>query len=141
MIRIETPDAPAAIGPYSQAVTLDGWIFASGQIPLEPASGEVAGGGIEAQTRRVLENLSAVLEAAGGSLETVVKTTVYLSAMEHFPAVNRVYGEYFSSHRPARATVAVRGLPKAVDVEIEAIARIGPVRGEPEGREQSRPSR
>ena len=141
MIRIETPDAPAAIGPYSQAVTLDGWIFASGQIPLEPASGEVAGGGIEAQTRRVLENLSAVLEAAGGSLETVVKTTVYLSAMEHFPTVNRVYGEYFGSHRPARATVAVRGLPKAVDVEIEAIARIGSVRGEPEGRERSRPSR
>ncbi|MDE0081933.1 MAG: RidA family protein [Gammaproteobacteria bacterium] len=141
MIRIETPDAPAAIGPYSQAVTLDGWIFASGQIPLEPASGEVAEGGVEAQTCRVLENLSAVLEAAGGSLETVVKTTVYLSAMEHFPAVNRVYGEYFGSHRPARATVAVRGLPKAVDVEIEAIARIGPVRGEPEGREQSRPSR
>ncbi len=141
MIRIETPDAPAAIGPYSQAVTLDGWIFASGQIPLEPASGEVAGGGIEGQTRRVLENLSAVLEAAGGSLETVVKTTVYLSAMEHFPAVNRVYGEYFGTHRPARATVAVLGLPKAVDVEIEAIARTGPVRGEPEGREQSRPSR
>lgn len=141
MNRIETPDAPAAIGPYSQAVTLDGWIFASGQIPLEPASGEVSGGGIEAQTRRVLENLSAVLEAAGGSLETVVKTTVYLSAMEHFPAVNRIYGEYFGTHRPARATVAVLGLPKAVDVEIEAIARTGPVRGEPEGREQSRPSR
>lgn len=141
MIRIETPDAPAAIGPYSQAVTLDGWIFASGQIPLDPASGEVAGGGIEVQTRRVLENLSAVLQAAGGSLETVVKTTVYLSAMEHFPAVNRIYGKYFGSHRPARATVAVRGLPKDVDVEIEAIARIGSVRGEPEGREQSRPTR
>ena len=141
MIRIETPAAPAAIGPYSQAVTLDGWIFASGQIPLDPASGEVAGGGIEAQTRRVLENLSAVLEAAGGNLETVVKTTVYLSSMEHFPTVNRVYGEYFGSHRPARATVAVRGLPKAVDVEIEAIARTGSVRGEPGGREQSRPPR
>ncbi len=141
MIRIETPEAPPAIGPYSQAVALEGWIFASGQIPLDPASGKFAGGGIEAQTRRVLENLSAVLEAAGGSLGTVVKTTVYLSGMEHFPIVNRVYEEYFGGHRPARATVAVAGLPKAVDVEIEAVARVAPPTGESEGTERSRPPR
>ena len=138
MLRIETPDAPQAIGPYSQAIALDGWIFASGQIPLEPGSGELAGGGIEAQTRRVLENLSAVLEAAGGRLDTVVKTTVYLSDMEHFPTVNRIYEEYFGSHRPARATVAVAGLPKAVEVEIDAIARIAPPTAEPGGTGRSR---
>ena len=141
MLRIETPDAPQAIGPYSQAVAHDGWIFVSGQIPLDPGSGELAGGGIEAQTRRVLKNLSAVLEAAGGSLETVVKTTVYLSSMEHFAIVNRIYSEYFGGHRPARATVAVAGLPKAVDVEIEAIARISPLTAGPGGTGRSHPPR
>ena len=121
---ISTAAAPAAIGPYSQAVVADGWIFASGQIPLDPDSGAVVEGGIVPQTHRVLKNLSAVLEAAGGGLETVVKATVYLSDMASFPAMNAVYAEYFGEHRPARATVAVAGLPKSVDVEIDAVARV-----------------
>ena len=121
---ISTTAAPAAIGPYSQAVVADGWIYVSGQIPLIPDSGELVEGDIVAQTDRVLRNLTAVLEAAGGSLNTVVKTTVYLSDMANFPAVNEVYAEYFGQHRPARATVQARELPKAVGVEIDAVARV-----------------
>lgn len=123
MEMIATDRAPAAIGPYSQAVRVDGWIYASGQIPLDPASGELETGDIAAQTHRVFQNLRAVLEAAGGGLETVVKTTVFLSDMGDFAAMNEVYAEYFGDHRPARATVEAGGLPKGVDVEIEAVAR------------------
>lgn len=121
---IQTPHAPAAIGPYSQAVVCDGWIFCSGQIPLDPATMELVGGDIAAQTERVLRNLKAVLEAAGGSLDTVVKTTVFLSDMGLFAGMNEVYARHFTDKRPARAAVAVRTLPKNVDVEIECIARI-----------------
>jgi len=120
-----TDRAPEALGPYSQAIVTDGWIFASGQIPIDPDTGALVEGDARAQTRRVLRNLDAVLRAAGGSLETVVKTTVYLSDMAHFAGMNGVYSRHFGDHRPARATVAVAGLPKGVDVEIEAVARVG----------------
>jgi len=121
---IQTPHAPAAIGPYSQAVVSDGWVFCSGQIPLDPATMELVGGDVAAQTDRVMKNLAAVLEAAGASLQTVVKTTVFLSDMALFGAMNEVYGRHFGEHRPARATVAVRTLPRNVDVEIECVARV-----------------
>lgn len=120
---VSTPAAPGAIGPYSQAVVTDGWIFASGQIPLDPETGELVEGNVSVQTDRVLRNLAAVLEAAGGSLGTVVKTTVFLSDMAHFAQMNAEYARHFGCHRPARATVAVAGLPKDVDVEIEVLAR------------------
>lgn len=120
---VSTPAAPGAIGPYSQAVVTDGWIFVSGQIPLDPETGELVEGDIGVQTDRVLRNLAAVLEAAGGSLGTVVKTTVFLSDMAHFAQMNAEYARHFGDHRPARATVAVAGLPKDVDVEIEVLAR------------------
>ncbi|HQU19000.1 MAG TPA: RidA family protein [Fimbriimonadaceae bacterium] len=119
---ISTDSAPAAIGPYSQAVRSQGeFVFLSGQIPLLP-SGELVGGSIEDQARQVLENLSAVLAKEGLSLRNVVKTTIFLSSLEHFAKVNEVYAGYFPEEPPARATVAVAGLPKAVDVEIEAVA-------------------
>ncbi len=121
---VQTPHAPAAIGPYSQAVVSDGWVFCSGQIPLDPATMELVGGDVAAQTDRVLNNLKAVLEAAGASLQTVVKTTVFLSDMALFGPMNEVYGRHFAEHRPARATVAVRTLPRNVDVEIECVARV-----------------
>jgi len=121
---VQTPHAPAAIGPYSQAVVSDGWVFCSGQIALNPATMELVGGDVAAQTEQVLRNLEAVLEAAGGSMSTVVKTTVFLSDMGHFAAMNEVYARHFTENRPARATVAVRTLPKNVDVEIECIARV-----------------
>jgi 2-iminobutanoate/2-iminopropanoate deaminase len=115
--------APAPVGPYSQAVEHDGWIFASGQIPLDPASGELVGGEIEDQARQVLANLRAVLEAAGASLDDVVRTTVYLIDLSHFPRVNAVYAEHFTAEpRPARATVQVAALPLGAAVEIDAIA-------------------
>lgn len=119
-----TDQAPEALGPYSQAIVTDGWIFASGQIPIDPETGSLVEGDVGEQTHRVLRNLEAVLRAAGGSLETVVKTTVYLSDMAHFADMNGVYSRHFGDHRPARATVAVAGLPKGVDVEIEAVARV-----------------
>ncbi len=121
---VETGAAPAAIGPYSQAVVVDGWVFASGQIPIDPTTGELVRGDVEAQTDRVMQNLAAVLEAAGASLSRVVKCTVYLSDMAHFGRMNEVYGRHFGAHRPARATVAVRTLPKGVDVEIDVVARL-----------------
>lgn len=122
---VHTDDAPGALGPYSQAIVTDGWIFASGQIPIDPGTGSLVAGDIAEQTDRVLANLAAVLAAAGGSLRTVVKTTVYLSDMARFADMNAVYARHFGDHRPARATVAVAGLPKGVDVEIEVIARVG----------------
>ena len=115
--------APAPVGPYSQAVEHDGWIFASGQIPLDPASGELVGGEIEDQTRQVLANLRAVLEAAGAELRDVVRTTIYLIDLSDFPRVNAVYAEHFTGEpRPARATVQVAALPLGAAVEIDAIA-------------------
>lgn len=119
---ISTENAPKAIGPYSQGVRAGDFVFVSGQIPIDPATGNIIEGGIRAQTRRVLENLSAVLEAAGSSLDNIVKTTVYLASMGDYAAVNEVYGEFFQGTKPARATVEVSRLPKDVDVEIDAIA-------------------
>jgi 2-iminobutanoate/2-iminopropanoate deaminase len=122
--QVKTEKAPGAIGPYSQAVSVDGWVFCSGQIPLDPSTGELVEGDIGAQTQQVLKNLAAVLEAAGASLSRVVKTTVFLADMGDFAGMNAVYAEHFGDHRPARAAVAVKTLPKNVDVEIEAIAKI-----------------
>jgi 2-iminobutanoate/2-iminopropanoate deaminase len=119
---IATPNAPAAIGPYSQAISIHGFVFLSGQIPLDPATGELVVGGIEEQTQRVLQNLVAVLEAAGSSLSEVVKTTVYLKDMSEFATMNEVYGRFFTDNPPARATVEVARLPKDVRVEIDCIA-------------------
>lgn len=121
---IHTDDAPAAIGPYSQAIAVDGWLFASGQIPIDPATGELLTGSIAEQTVQVMRNLTAVLQAGGASLSDVVKTTVYLADMATFTEMNAVYGEAFGDHRPARATVQAAGLPKGVDVEIDVVARI-----------------
>ena len=120
---IKTPHAPAAIGPYNQAIKANGLIFCSGQIPLDPLSGGgLAPGGIEIQTHQVIKNLKAVLEAAGSSLDKIVKTTVYLADMGEFEAMNSIYGEYFDENAPARATVEVSCLPKNVAVEIDCIA-------------------
>src|SRR5690349_20701671 len=119
---IATDQAPAAIGPYSQASSAVGLVFCSGQIPLDPASGTVVEGGIEAQARRVLDNLAPVSQAAGSSLQQVVKTTIFLSDMADFAAVNTIYAEYLGSDPPARSTVQVARLPRDVRVEIEAIA-------------------
>jgi len=120
--EIKTDQAPRAIGPYSQAIAANGFIFASGQIPIDPASGEIVAGSIEDQTRRVLKNLAAVLEAAGTSLRGVVKATVFLQDMNDFTRMNAVYGEFFKPPYPARAAVQVARLPKDVKVEIEAVA-------------------
>jgi 2-iminobutanoate/2-iminopropanoate deaminase len=120
--RIQTETAPAAIGPYSQAIRANGLVFCSGQIPIDPATGEFVAGGIGEQTEQVLKNLSAVLEAAGSSLERVVKTTVFLADMKEFAAMNEVYGRFFTGQTPARATVAAAGLPRDARVEIEAVA-------------------
>lgn len=121
---IHTPDAPQAIGPYSQAIVSQGLVFVSGQIPLDPASGTLRMGTIQEQTERVLQNLKAVLEAAGSSLDLVVKTTVYLKDMGEFPAMNQVYAEFFGGGLPARATVEVSRLPRDVSVEIDCIATL-----------------
>ncbi len=121
LTSIATPAAPAAIGPYSQAVTAGDLLFVSGQIPLDPENGELVGGDIENQTRRVLDNIKAIVQAAGADMDRVVKTTIFLSDMNDFAAVNGVYAEYFDATLPARATVQVAGLPKGVPVEIEAV--------------------
>lgn len=121
---VSTESAPAAIGPYSQAVVAGDLVFCSGQIAIDPASGQVIDGDISAQTDRVLTNLAAVLDTAGASLERVVKTTVFLADMDDFSAMNEVYARHFGDHRPARAAVEAGGLPKGVAVEIEAIARL-----------------
>ncbi len=119
---IQTEQAPKAIGPYSQAIKSNGFVFASGQIPIIPETGEFVAGGITEQTEQVIKNLSRVLEAAGSGLQRVVKTTVFLADMEEFAAMNEVYGRFFSDEPPARATVAASGLPRGARVEIEAIA-------------------
>jgi 2-iminobutanoate/2-iminopropanoate deaminase len=122
--RVHTDQAPAAIGPYSQAIVVDGWVYCSGQIPLDPTSGELVGGDIATQTHQSLRNLAQVLQAAGSSLQNVVKTTVFLSDMNDFAAMNEVYAEHFGDHRPARAAVQAAALPKFCDVEIECVARV-----------------
>lgn len=122
---ISTPSAPKAIGPYSQATVHDGLVYLSGQIPLDPVTGQTVSGDIAEQTERVLENLKAVLEAAGSSLDQVLKTTVFLKDMAEFPVMNEVYARYFTANPPARATVEVARLPRDVRVEIEAIAVAG----------------
>jgi 2-iminobutanoate/2-iminopropanoate deaminase len=124
MESIQTDRAPQAIGPYSQAIKANGFIFASGQIPLDPATMRIVEGGIEEQTGRVLDNLKAVLEAAGSSLDRVVKTTVYLADMNEFAAMNEIYAKYFGSTKPARATVQVARLPRDVKVEIDVVALV-----------------
>jgi len=122
---IRTDHAPGAIGPYSQAVRARNTVYCSGQIPLHPTTGELVTGDIAAQTRQVMENLKAVLEAAGCAMGDVVRCTVYLSDMAHFATMNAVYGEYFPAGPPSRATVHVAGLPRGADVEISCIAVIG----------------
>ena len=119
---ISTEKAPGAIGPYSQAIKTGGMVFCSGQIPINPETGEFVSNDISEQTEQVLKNLSAVLEAAGASLESVVKTTVFLADMSDFAAMNEVYGRFFSENKPARATVQAARLPRDAKVEIECIA-------------------
>jgi 2-iminobutanoate/2-iminopropanoate deaminase len=119
---VSSPDAPKAIGPYSQAVRAGQLLFLSGQVPLDPATGQIVDGDIAAQTRRVFDNLGAVLKAGGRSFADVVRTTVFLADMNDFAAVNEVYGQYFSEPYPARATVQVARLPKDARVEIDVIA-------------------
>lgn len=124
--RIQTDKAPAPIGPYSQAVAADGkFLYTAGQVAIDPATGNVVEGDIKVQTRQVLKNLEAILNAGGSSLKSVVKTTVFLKDMNEFGSMNEVYGEFFSVSAPARSTVQVSRLPKDVKVEIEAIALIG----------------
>ena len=122
--RVETANAPAAIGPYSQGIIANGFVYTAGQIPLDPATMEIVEGDIAAQTKRVMESLKAILEQAGASLQTVVKTTVFLKSMDDFAAMNAVYAEYFGDHKPARSTVQAAKLPKDVNVEIEAVALV-----------------
>ena len=119
---ITTDAAPKAIGPYSQAVVVDGWVFCSGQIPLDPRSGQMVDGDVASQTRQVFSNLERVLAAAGVTFDSVVKTTVYLADMNDFAAMNEVYARHFGDHKPARSTVQVARLPRDVAVEIEAVA-------------------
>ncbi|HKP13790.1 MAG TPA: RidA family protein [Blastocatellia bacterium] len=120
--RVQTDNAPQAIGPYSQAVKANGFVFASGQIALDPATMQIVEGGIREQTERVMRNLAAVLEAAGSGLDRVVKTTVFLADMNEFAAMNEVYGNFFGGVPPARSTVEVKRLPRDVRVEVDVIA-------------------
>ena len=119
---VSTSEAPAAIGPYSQAVRSGRFLFCSGQIPLDPKSGQIVSGDIAAQTRRVLDNIAAVLRAEGLSFDSVVKTTIFLTDLNDFQVVNEIYGSYFKQDPPARSTVQVSALPKDANVEIEVIA-------------------
>ena len=121
---VSTPSAPAAIGPYSQAIRAGSLLFVSGQIPIDPASGNMVDGDVGAQTHRVLQNISEILKAGGVTLDDVVRTTVYLADMNDFGAMNAVYGTYFSSPAPARATVQAARLPKDARVEIDVIASL-----------------
>jgi 2-iminobutanoate/2-iminopropanoate deaminase len=123
---VQTNQAPAAIGPYSQAIRAGALLFISGQIPLDPTSGQVVGGNAAAQTHRVMESLGAILQAAGAGYEQVVRTTIFLVDLADFAAVNEAYGSYFDDPAPTRATVQVAALPKGVRVEIDAIAHLGP---------------
>ena len=119
---IKTSDAPLAIGPYSQAIEADGFVFVSGQIPLDPKTGTLVQGDVKIQTHRILNNAKAILTAAGCSIAKVVKVTIYLKSMDDFAAVNEVYAEYFNAEPPARATVEVSRLPKDVSLEMDFIA-------------------
>jgi 2-iminobutanoate/2-iminopropanoate deaminase len=119
---ISTPDAPKAIGPYSQGIVANGFVFVSGQVAIDPATQQVVQGDVGVQTRRVIQNVSEILEAAGSGLGKVVRTTVFLKNMNDFTAMNEVYGKYFSANPPARSTVEVSRLPKDVLVEIDVIA-------------------
>jgi len=121
---VSTPGAPKAIGPYSQAIVSQGFLFTAGQVALDPSTGQLVPGGIAEQTSRALENLRAVLRAAGSDVSQVVKTTVFLVDMADFAAMNEVYGRVFGDHRPARSTVAVAALPRGALVEIEVIATV-----------------
>jgi 2-iminobutanoate/2-iminopropanoate deaminase len=120
--KLATDKAPSAIGPYSQGIIVNGFLFTAGQIPLDPVAGKIVDGGIIEQTDRVMENLQEVLKAAGASWSDVVKTTVYLHDLSHFPTVNEVYGKWLGDARPARSTVQVTALPRGALVEIDAIA-------------------
>ena len=122
---IHTEKAPAAIGPYSQGIVANGFLFTAGQIPIDPATGQVIQGDIAAQTKRVLANLEAILATVGATWQNVVKTTVYLHDMNDFPVVNEAYGKALGDARPARSTVQVSALPRAVLVEIDAIVALG----------------
>jgi len=119
---ISTSEAPAAVGPYSQAVRVGSTIYCAGQIPLDPKSGQIVGGGVDAQTRRVLDNITAVLKAERLTFENIVKTTVFLTDLGDFQTVNEIYGSYFKNAPPARSTVQVAALPKGARIEIEVIA-------------------
>ena len=119
----ETKNAPAPIGPYSQAVEAGGFLFCSGQIPLDPSTGQILTGSVGEQTELAMKNIGAVLTSAGLEYANIIKTTIFLTSMSDFPAVNEVYGKYFKSDAPARSTVAVAGLPRGVNVEIEVTAR------------------
>ncbi len=121
---VSTGGAPKAIEPYSQGTIVNGFVFTAGQVALDPATGDVVAGGAAQQTERVMQNLSAILKAAGSGLDRVVKTTVFLTDMADFAAMNEVYAKAFGDHRPARSTVAVASLPKGVRVEIEAVATV-----------------
>jgi 2-iminobutanoate/2-iminopropanoate deaminase len=125
MDRIQTDNAPKAIGPYSQAIKANGFVYASGQIPLDPSTMHIVEGGIREQTERVMSNLRAVLEAAGSSLDRVVKTTVFLSDLADFAEMNETYGRFFGQVPPARSTVQVSRLPRDVRIEIDVIALAG----------------
>jgi 2-iminobutanoate/2-iminopropanoate deaminase len=120
--QVQTDKAPSAIGPYSQAIRANGFVYASGQIPIDPQTGEFVPGGIQEQTEQVLKNLSEVLKAAGSGLDKVVKTTVFLADMKEFTLMNEVYAKFFTDKPPARASVAAAGLPRGARVEIEAVA-------------------
>ncbi len=124
LIKTYTSDAPAAIGPYSQAIRCGQLVYTAGQIPLDPVSGEIVGSDIQTQTDRALQNLQAILKSAGASLASVIKTTVFLARMNDFQGMNTVYASYFGEHAPARSTVAVAELPRKVLVEIECVALI-----------------
>lgn len=121
---VKTDKAPAAIGPYSQAIKFGEFVFISGALGLNPVTGQLADGGVESQTKQCLENLKAILEASGSRLDKVLKTTVFIKDMNDFPVVNKIYGEYFNVNQPARSTVEVARLPKDGLVEIEAIATV-----------------
>lgn len=120
-------NAPRALGPYSHAVEVDGWLYASGQTGLDPATGELAAGGFEAEARQVLANLQAVLAAAGCTFSDVVRSGIYLTDFANFPTINQLYAEAMGDHRPARTTIQVAGLPKGAQVEIDVVARIASI--------------
>ena len=125
LTTVTTPDAPAAIGPYAQAITTGGLVYTSGQIPLDPESMEVVSGGIVEQAERVMTSLAAVLDAAGSSLGQVIKTTCFVTDLADFASFNEVYGRHFGEHKPARSTVQVAALPRGVRLEVECIAVVG----------------